>query len=332
MAAYGLTSEQEVLIPKYRQKWENFVLSSKPIDRQEAAAVARVIYAILGLKTPEIVFVASPNGAIRYLKNLLDQGSYSNLGKSIDLSTWSYPYTELQERIFVSLPIHLQHDLSKSFDSWLNYKLGRPLQRFLENQWRYLISPRLGKDNNNFLRSVFSSSRQPETMIAGGSFFDFCVNVLNFSDFKEEVSILESFVSTCGWTFFFEKICLISDRPLVINFDAENLLHEENKAAVKYPDGYAVFATHGKIQQTKHSSKFDEKDGLRMLEELKAVKIDSWQHYTLFKVGDKVNVISTYLLKSINPRTGKIKVRPIPSRFTNSIQEAINWVDRKEKI
>jgi hypothetical protein len=332
MAVYGLTSEQEVLIPKYRQKWESFILPPKPIDRYEAAAAVRVIYAILGFKTPEIVFVASPNGAIRYLRNLLDQGCFSNLGKNITLSDWCYPYTELQERIFVSLPIHLQHNLSQSFDSWLNYKLGRPLQSFLENQWRYLISPRLGKDNNNFLRSVFSSCRQPESLIAGGSYFDFCANQLNLPDFKEEVSILQSFVTSCGWTFFFEKICIVSDRPLVISFDEDNLLHGESKAAVKYPDGYPVFATHGKIQQTKHRQKSDHKDELRMLEELKAVKVDAWGEYTLFKVGDKVNVISTYLLKSINPRTGKIKVRPIPSRFTNSIQEAINWVDRKEKI
>ena len=49
----------------------------------------------------------------------------------------------------------------------------------------------------------------------------------------------------CGWLLTFEGIAYVSDRPKEIHVDAEGRLHNETGPAVRYSDGYEVYAWHG---------------------------------------------------------------------------------------
>ena len=50
---------------------------------------------------------------------------------------------------------------------------------------------------------------------------------------------------SCMWWWPYENICVVSDRPEVVAFDDRKRLHSDTGPAIKFRDGYAVFAWHG---------------------------------------------------------------------------------------
>ncbi|MEO0837350.1 MAG: hypothetical protein AAF063_00400 [Cyanobacteria bacterium J06643_5] len=67
-----LTSEQEALIPIYREKWKNIALSTEGIYRENAAEAVKQAYAFIGQKEPKILFFKSPRHALQYLSKHID--------------------------------------------------------------------------------------------------------------------------------------------------------------------------------------------------------------------------------------------------------------------
>jgi len=51
----------------------------------------------------------------------------------------------------------------------------------------------------------------------------------------------------CGWWWPFDNVCIISERPTKMLLDAKNQLHCDDGPAILYPDGFAVYAKHGKV-------------------------------------------------------------------------------------
>ena len=67
MSINFFTPEQEALIAEYQQKWQKIALSTARIDRDKAETAVREIYQVIGEKTPQIVFCASPFEALERL-------------------------------------------------------------------------------------------------------------------------------------------------------------------------------------------------------------------------------------------------------------------------
>jgi hypothetical protein len=51
---------------------------------------------------------------------------------------------------------------------------------------------------------------------------------------------------TCGWWWPFENVCIVTDRPAAIHFDAEGRLHSAAVPALLYRDGFGVYAWKGR--------------------------------------------------------------------------------------
>lgn len=64
----------------------------------------------------------------------------------------------------------------------------------------------------------------------------------------------------------------------------------------------------------------------RILEQLQAVELNSWQEYTLFKINSDIDVEAIYLLKMTCPSTQRIHVLRVPPDI-QSAQDAICWVN-----
>lgn len=64
-----LKSEQEALIPKYREKWETVALSTERINKQKVVAVVNSAYSLIRSGEPEIIFCNSPYEAYIQLKD-----------------------------------------------------------------------------------------------------------------------------------------------------------------------------------------------------------------------------------------------------------------------
>lgn len=48
-----------------------------------------------------------------------------------------------------------------------------------------------------------------------------------------------------GWWWPFEKVCILTERPILLFRDAANRLHSTDGPALQYRDGFGVYAVHG---------------------------------------------------------------------------------------
>lgn len=80
-----MTSEQEALIPFYREKWRNIALSTERIDRERASEVIQRAYALLGKQSPRIIFCDSPYDytlkVLEFLRTSEPPDFYQAMGK-----------------------------------------------------------------------------------------------------------------------------------------------------------------------------------------------------------------------------------------------------------
>ncbi|MDZ8079146.1 MAG: hypothetical protein RMX35_08590 [Nostoc sp. DcaGUA01] len=336
MSADYLTPEQGAFISRCREKWQHIGLSTERINQQNATDAVRAIYTALELTEPEIIIVDSPNAAFEYIWNFLKIGSQTMLGDAIDSSYWRRIYSNLQSDLLVRVPIDLQKNLHSLFDNHLAKEYAKFLQEQLEIQWGDVLEEHFGKRvgvanrrHRNLIKNIFSSCRKPETLIAGCSYFDFCIHSFNYHQFQNKLLVLEEFVQNCGWTFFFQNIAIICNHSTTISIDSNNHLHAEDTPAIAFADGYSLYADHGKIK-LERTRKLDGMGWVRLLEKMNTVEIDSWEEYKLLRIVRKrVNVQPMQFLKATNPNTGEVRVSWVPLRFASAI-EAARWVNQRK--
>ncbi len=328
MSADNLTPKQRTFISQCREKWQHIGLSTERINQQHATDAVLAIYTALELTEPEIIIVDSPNAAIAYIWNLIKDGSETILDDVIDSSYWGRIYSNLQSYLLVRIPVDLQKDLHSLFENHLAKEYAKLLQEQLEIQWGEVFEEHFGRRNRKLIKNIFSSCRKPETLIAGCSYFDFCIHRLNYNQFESKLLILENFVKNCGWTFFFKKTAIISNHASTINIDSNNHLHGEDTPAVAFADGYSLNADRGKIN-LQRKRQLDDLAWAKIFEKMKAVEIDSWEEYKLLRVVEEINIQSKQFLKVTNPHTGEVRVFRVSMRFASAI-EAAEWVNRRK--
>ncbi|MEL7246738.1 MAG: DUF6745 domain-containing protein, partial [Cyanobacteria bacterium J06573_2] len=59
-------------------------------------------------------------------------------------------------------------------------------------------------------------------------------------------------IQHCGFIFQFEKVCICCNRPSKLSFDTQNQLHGEGEPAMKFRDGFSVYACHGEHSSEKY--------------------------------------------------------------------------------
>lgn len=198
------------------------------------------------------------------------------------------------------------------------------------------------------------------------TWLDFAKSVLNLPLDNEQFQAYRDIVRECGWIFAWDNTCVICNRPRKISLDNENRFHAEGEAAIKFEDGFKIYALHGVILPEKYgtikpeswSSQWllsEENAELRRIliqeigyekicEELEAIKIDSWREYELLKFeiyDDWTNVNNNvftrnsadlndpepiFLIKMTCPSTGKIHALRVPPHI-QSAREAIKWAN-----
>ncbi len=177
---------------------------------------------------------------------------------------------------------------------------------------------------------------------------DYCVEVLNCQHDTAKWLATSSLVQDCGWVFFFERTCLVCDRPNKISFDEQYRLHAAGEPAIAYHDGYSVYAYNGVILPEKygrlHPNLWQSHwllsepnaelrrvliQGIgygRICQELQATEIDSWREYTLLRIDNNIDVEPIHLLKMTCPSTNHIHATRVPP-YISSAKEAITWMN-----
>ncbi|HEY9609054.1 leucine-rich repeat domain-containing protein, partial [Allocoleopsis sp.] len=301
------------LLQALQQQWRN--LSTEPIVRQQATIAVKSAYATIGFAEPEITFCSSPYAALVLL------GGCEPLGN---------PLTQVLSEAAKKL-------LSQALWDWwreqMPFQLGWEIEEQLEQQ--------LKTDGLKLEHYI-----TPEKLVELISIFE-CGCVLKDKE-QQTLRCLKLMFSSCGWIFPYEKVCVVCDRPRIFSFDNQERLHAEGDPAVQFADGWSIYAYHGvrlpekygKVHPTQWQAQWlvsEENAELRrvliheigyarLVEELEAIELDSWQEYTLIGIDFDADEEPIYLLKMTCPSTGYIHTLRVPPD-KNSAREAISWVN-----
>ncbi|MEG5064150.1 hypothetical protein QUB33_11050 [Microcoleus sp. B3-A4] len=326
-------------------------LSTAPIDSQKATESVKKIYAAIGRSAPQVIVCSSPQIASLKLLQLLKITSRSHyqtllltpgnlvLGKSVleDIFQVEVKFSGggLWDGLGDLIKIREQ-----SADRIL--RSGFPLMR---KNYRELWRANFRRSPLNYLEPLTSTHLVKEIHLT--EFFISKGGVTLDQKAQELFHCQKQLLEHCGWIVPFEKICLVCDRPLHIRFDSANELHAEGEPAIAFADGYSLYFHHGVKLPKKygkvHSDLWQaewllsesnaelrrvliERIGYdRICQQLQAVKLDTWQEYTLLKI-DNADVEPIYLLKMTCPSTGHIHALRVPPDV-RSAKEAIRWVN-----
>ena len=174
------------------------------------------------------------------------------------------------------------------------------------------------------------------------SFYSYFLEVCNLACCKRLLPLMHM-AEASGWWIPRKGIVLLSERPTYCNVNAAGRLHADGRMAIKYRDGFGVYANDGRRLPEKYGSVktsdwqpkwlLEEKNAeLRMTlikamgydriyQALEAKKIDSWREYELIKI-DNADVEPIVLLKMVCPSTGKIHASRMPPHTKKARQAA----------
>ncbi|MDM9382370.1 hypothetical protein QUB80_16825 [Chlorogloeopsis sp. ULAP01] len=356
-----LTPEQETLILFYREKWRKIALSTERINQQQATKAVKEIYKLCNLDEPEVSFCESPyeamNKTLPKLERLIIQPlNWNFLQLRLGISKFFSAQKENQiDNLALRHPsdihTHIQTTLYFQFISQMKY-ISQQLQIDLADGIELQIDTNLTelyRQLTEELEEKYDSNFIPAASFCSYcSWLDFWTSALNYKGDQKLLPIFQLVAQSCGWIFPYQRVAVVCDRPTKISFDEQNRLHAEGEPAIQFADGYSLYAHHGVTLPEKYgklhphqwqpSWLLTEKNAelrrvliqgigyARIIQQLQAVELDSYQEYTLLKIEKEIDFEPIYLLKMTCPSTGFIHVLRVPPDV-KSAREAIVWVN-----
>jgi internalin A len=331
---------------------KRLTLSTRSIDAQKATEAVKVAYAAIDLEEPSVIICSSPLDAYLQIFNLpkhdhshncSDKWDSNRLGKKLNWETMSQSIV----RDFAS-PVVWKYELScmtiePEADSTLSSLMNELVDSYVrsaQTKGRVFPNHLLSLKYPETPRSLFKEIYLTQLYISSLG--------LNLSQKAQEILRGQKLLfEHCGFIFPFEKICAVCDRPRHLRFDSQNRLHAEGEPAIEFADGWNFYFYHGvrlpeeygKVYPNQWQSQWlltEENAELRrvliegigydrIIQELQAKQIDSWQEYALLQI-DNADVEPICLLKMTCPSTGFVHALRVPPNLA-SAREAIGWVN-----
>ena len=221
-----LTAKQTADLAVHREHWREIGLSTQPADFEKAKKAISWIYEHkLGKPAPMFLCFSSPMmcvlaiAAIKQLAKGARKGPLSKLNLSSQLSS----------QLFSQLSSQLYSQLDSQLDSQLVSQL---VSQNLKDAW------------SSFYKSWMMTGQSTVSWVAFHTFaakigVKYDAGLWTF--FEAWASLGES----VSWWSVYDGVCIISDRPRTLSYDAERRLHSETGPAIAFSDGWAVHAWHG---------------------------------------------------------------------------------------
>lgn len=250
-----ISQVQEAMLPSYREKWRSFAISTESIDEEKVTSVIKAAYSASDFREPEILFYESPFAAIEGIFAIDDFQKY--LGKDI--------HGKFHKRV----PSHLLDGLRQQFEEMTFMKL--------QNKIHFPEFPHYWTEDNQIISyfpysfgiSTCMEIQLVDDLVNSGLWFgdilefsnnltrtadwallgcilDVCISVFDVGHDKKKWQVFQDLIQYCGFIFQFEKVCICCNRPCKLSFDTQNQLHAEGEPAIKFRDGFNVYACQGK--------------------------------------------------------------------------------------
>ncbi|MBE7382762.1 MAG: hypothetical protein F6J95_015275 [Leptolyngbya sp. SIO1E4] len=249
-------AELEAQIPKFCEKWRSIQLLTYPIDHDKVAGIIKTAYNLNGYEEPEIIFYGNPLQAIQAISTIDDARSY--LGRNVHIKFLKRVFDhlkhlierQLDQQLFIRLRNQTLRSLvpyePEKFNSFPLY-FSDTVLKCLESQLvadLEKLNPELEYTDIRYFTRCLS---RPAEWASWACLFDFCASVLQLSHDKKKWQLLQELICETGFLFQYERVCIACERPSILLFDQDNFLHAERQPALKFADGYGVYACHGRF-------------------------------------------------------------------------------------
>ncbi|WP_433182076.1 DUF6745 domain-containing protein [Actinoallomurus sp. CA-150999] len=228
-----------------REEWLGRLLSTSPADRPAAEAAISELYRLIGLDPPRFHWVSSPVAAL----TTVPPGVRPRRCEAIEnLPEWPVPSLIKQVRG------RLRRDLDERF-RWTDrstYQLTyRSVQLSLRQSTGRSLDLALGAayDSRDYLRSPWYDLRDVSWVAHYEALRRVTGTVFTLEQ-SRQVELWKTVAGSCGWWWPREDVCVVAERPVALHTEiwgdeGEVRLHCADGPAVRYADGWDMYAWHG---------------------------------------------------------------------------------------
>jgi hypothetical protein len=263
-----------------RSRWTSIVLSTQPTDRQGSEEAFKKAYKSAGLKAPEkIVWVSSPYAGGLVYRLLTDPRFASKPEPSVGERIKIVPLESALEKKQLEFRVAFDDaaaDLERTMKPLLWEPVGDKMVQVLRAsilrtvpsaaarsiwagvekalQGNPKVRPTAWKQKNQVLNSVkgsFGTDVWLAHQLKVSQHRDIskiAVYDLLMSEFGVNCDSVEGLIDSaryCGWWWPLEKTVIATEHPIELRRDTRARLHDESQPAIRYADGWSVFAVRG---------------------------------------------------------------------------------------
>ena len=240
-----LTKEQESKIEIYRQKWHDNYFKEE-FNEDKARQLVNWMYSLSKKPVPQIIILDSPLSVQLSIEVLMkgfpQQQLYQQLSQQIGQQLRQQLRQQLEQQLFQQLFQQLDQQLRQQLFQQLFQQLDQQLRQQLSQQLRQQLYQQLRQQ----LSMVFPDTWGDTSWYGYLARYDYITHEL-FPEYKNETfeKYLELSTAKIDTITTFENAAFISKPPTTLTFDKQDRLHNTERAAIEYSDGYKLHYIHG---------------------------------------------------------------------------------------
>jgi hypothetical protein len=247
----ALTAEQTAALSRYRARWAAIRRSTAPADRGAAEEGARLAYRAAGFAPPvRFVWCESPV-ALSHLARQASRADGANIksavvdrirgqvavrvGKRVHARVQAAIETAVNpaDALVASVTDAVVEGAAHEYASLLRrYRRAEPLS------WSDVLRALLGQEGFRYI-----AAGQQELSWLGP--YEYLRNVLGLRAETEPLRGLSLLALNAGWLQPHAHTCWLAERPDRLRGDASDRLHDASGPALRFPDGWSVWAWKG---------------------------------------------------------------------------------------
>jgi len=202
-----LSPEQVARFPEFVEKWTKIGLSTDPVNHPAAEAAINDVYECGGLPSPKQIIWCGSPLSMVLTREALERSVSDSVRDSVRDSVWDSVRDSVWDSVRVSVSDSVRDSVRAS------------------------------------VRDSIYGSHESDWL----SFYDFFGEACGLNEKVKGLQGLFDLAKTTGWILPFKDVCLASEKPNVLHLDDRGKIHCLTGPAIKYTDGFKIYAIGGRL-------------------------------------------------------------------------------------
>lgn len=250
----GFNPEQESAFKRVCDESRPYFTSCAPLDQARAEAAIAAWYLAKGRAKPLFLTFPSPESAMQAVSLILVSSHVGDamlirLGEQLKTKYWN-SFGMVARRQFGERCRSISYSETRS-----NQIDDVYYRKLIDFRFRFGLCNRLNRANQQINREVsngtgLSIEGRGECPTGEGHLDRFLYQSFGILAMHEEgtpefIDLRVEIEQSCHFWWPMEGICLLSERPVILNLDDSGDIHSLIEPAISYSDGWSIFAVHG---------------------------------------------------------------------------------------